>query len=178
MRDYKNYTGYKGEDPNKIRADLRSTNGIQFTEGLFVETSTPGSVAKYDPKYTLKDWENKGLPSAYQIYINSIDESDAALKLVGSLTHWRKLCNLRWFMSGRKEVGFEGVMQWRDDMTKRDRTLAKEILLEQTKDGNVTAARALDKMAQEEAKEHAKDLPKKRSSREEDTFEFLNDYRK
>lgn len=75
--------------------------------------------------------------------MSSIDERDAALKIVGSMSHWRKLCNLNWFMVGRVECQFEGLTQWRLDMAARDATEARRVLQEQMKDNNVTAARAV-----------------------------------
>ena len=75
--------------------------------------------------------------------MNSIDETDAAIKIVGSLKNWRKLCKLKWFMNGDVTISFDGILNWRLDMAARDITLAKRILLESAKKGNVTAAKRL-----------------------------------
>jgi len=84
--------------------------------------------------------------------MSSIDEYDAAIKLVGSMAHWRKLCALSWFLQGRTLCGFEGLIQWREDMAARDATEAKRVLLDQCKQDNVSAARALDKVAKDAVK--------------------------
>lgn len=149
--DYENYTGFTNARAEDIRDKLRSSNGIQYTEALFEETFH-GKVADktHKPLYSLKEYPTSETPSAYQIYMNSVDETDAAIKLVGSLSHWRKLCSLRWFLHGRKDCGFEGILQWRQDMWDRDRSAAKKVLMRLSSEGNVTAARSLDKMASDE----------------------------
>jgi hypothetical protein len=123
--------------------NLKDKRGVQRTESLFHETIQPPIRKKYDPVYSLRDYDHKGYPSAYQIYMNSIDEHEAALKLVGSLSHWRKLTSLKWFLEGRPECQFEGLIQWREDMKARDASSAKQVLQEQVKEKNITAARAL-----------------------------------
>lgn len=123
--------------------EFKDRRGVSKTESLFHETIQPSIRKNYTPIYSLRDYDNKGYPSAYNIYMESIDERDAALKLVGSMSHWRKLCSLNWFMEGRTEVQFEGLNQWRLDMAARDATEARRVLQEQMKDNNVTAARAV-----------------------------------
>jgi hypothetical protein len=98
---------------------------------------------KWPSLYSLAEDEKRGLPSAYQIYMNSIDEHDAALKLVGSHRHWRKLCSLKWFMEGAPDWGYDGLVRWRIDMVNRDRSLAKGILLANTKKGDTPSAKRL-----------------------------------
>lgn len=172
--DYTTYQGFKDASPEEIRDKLRASNGVQITEALFEETIQGSSRQSFEPIYTLRDYEYKGKPSAYYIYINSIDEADAALKLVGSLAHWRKLCSLKWFIKGRKEVGFEGLSQWREDMKNRDRTFAKNVLLTEAKLGNVTAARALEKWARDDKsaldKSSESVVGKNKGKMEDDTF--------
>ncbi len=123
--------------------DLKDKRGVQRTESLFHETIQPPIRLKYEPVYSLRDYDHKGYPSAYVIYMDCVDEHEAALKLVGSLSHWRKLTSLKWFLEGRPECQFDGIIQWRADMKARDASEAKKVLQEQTKEKNVTAARAL-----------------------------------
>ncbi len=123
--------------------DFKDKRGVSRTESLFHETIQPSIRKRYDPVYSLRDYDYKGYPSAYNIYMSAVDETDAALQLVGSMAHWRKLCALRWFMEGRPECQFEGIAQWRQDMKDRDASLARKVLLENTKEGNITAARAV-----------------------------------
>ena len=145
------FTGFKGADPKELDI-LIDQSGRCRTESLFTEVIQPSSRAKYDPLYSLKCHDSRGLPSAYLVYMSSIDETDAAMKLVGSLHHWRKLCKLKWFMTGRPGTGFEGLECWREDMSARDQSESKRVLLQLCKEDNVTAARALDKLAKEGTK--------------------------
>lgn len=177
MINYQEYQGYKKASSGQINEELRASNGVQLTEALFEEVIQPSSRKKFEPVYSLREYENKGKPSAYQIYINSVDETDAAMKLVGSMSHWRKLCSLDWFIKGRPEAGFEGLAKWRMDMAARDRTKAKQSLMKQVEEGNVTAARALDKMALDDLKRAERHAPKKTKSDSADGLEFLDEYR-
>lgn len=182
---YQSYTGFLNSDVDEIRTKLRGSNGVQLTEALFEETCT--SARTKDPSfqalYSLKEYPTTNTLSAYQIYIHSVDETEAALKLVGSLSHWKKLCNLKWFLTGRRDVGFEGLLQWRQDMWERDRSSAKKVLMKLASEGNVTAARALDKMANEELVRLSKLLPahtssgKRNNDKVEDDFDFLDNLR-
>lgn len=106
---------------------------------VFWEMSSPDTRAKLPPLYTLKLESAHGLPSAYQIYMESIDEYDAAIKLVGNMRNWRKLCNCSWFMQGAPEHSHEGLVQWRRDMEARDKSKAKAQLLEKALEGSVQA---------------------------------------
>lgn len=148
---YKDYEGFKDADHEEMEK-LIDVRGAMRTESLFIEVIQAVSKAKYEPIYSLKCKDSRGYPSAYQIYMASIDETDAALKLVGNLAHWRKLCRLNWFLKGKIEHGFEGIESWRKDMSDRDRSEAKRVILTECKENNVTAARALDKMAIDSAK--------------------------
>ena len=146
--DYKDFEGYIRVHPND-RTHLRDARCQYRTGSLFIETIQGTSKDKYTPEYSLKDYDGRGFISAYQIYMHSIDESEAAMKLVGSLAHWRKLCKRAWFINGLAAHSFEGIASWREDMAARDRTLAKRTILQQCELGNVTAARTIEKMAGE-----------------------------
>jgi len=120
---------------------LKGANNVMFTQGLFFEYNGLDSV------YTLKNEDiirdGKSFVSFYRIYMESSDEYEAALRLVGSMQHWRKLCQLSWFMDGDPIWGWEGLNQMRSDMAARDKSLAKIKLMEAMESGNVTAMRAL-----------------------------------
>lgn len=150
-------------DPKADTTILVDVRGVRRTETLFAETITASSAERYEPIYTLREQDKDGLPSAYRIYMESIDEADAALKLVGSYSHWRKLCGLKWFMEGRPEVGFEGLNQWREDMRARDATAAKLALMTLAQSGNVTAANTLLK----ESTKGSVGRPKKSTEKED-----------
>lgn len=141
MIKYNEYQGFK--DSEEDMSVLLDARGARKTETLFLESISSRSKERYEPLYTLREQEKQGLPSAYQIYMHSIDEADAALKLVGSLSHWRRLCSLKWFMEGAEQMGHEGLKQWREDMKARDATRAKSQLMAMAAAGNVPAARKL-----------------------------------
>ena len=107
-----------------------------MVRGIFKEMATSDD---YEPTYTLKLEDYKGLPSAYKIYMSSVDEYDAAIKLVGNMRNWRKLCDCAWFMQGVPEVGHEGLEQWRKDMEMRDKSRSKAQLQDKALEGNVAA---------------------------------------
>ena len=163
--------------PGADLSEMRSSGGAHRTESLFNEVIQAVTRAKLKPIYSLRDYDYKGYPSAYQIYITSIDEREAALKLVGSLSHWRKLCKLRWFMNGKPECQFEGLAQWREDMAARDATEAKRVIIEQCRENNVPAARALNQMADKVPKSVTK--PKlQKSSADSNITDFLSKHKK
>ena len=136
---YSGFEGYTSEAAD--RSLLRDGRGNLRTRSLFWETSDKEMAEKYPPLYTLKEQECNGSPSAYQIYMSSVDEYDAAMKLVGSLKHWRRLAATSWFMDGVKNV--DGLRQWREDMKLRDASTAKRAVISAVSDGDMASARKL-----------------------------------
>ena len=85
-----NYAKYNGfMDDAADPTILTDVTGRYRTESLFVETIQKRTAKRYDPLYSMTDKEKGELPSAYLIYMTSVDEYDAAMKLVGSLKHVR-----------------------------------------------------------------------------------------
>lgn len=121
--------------------DYLTAGGHMRTSSLFLETIQPH--VKQEPVYTLKHYDHNGLPSAYRIYMEANTEYDAAMKLVGDMRHWRKLCDTEWFMNGWPEKMFEGLAQWRKDKEEQEMDYVIKLLKEQAEDGNVTAQRTL-----------------------------------
>lgn len=119
------------------------TMGRYRTESLFHETKRASVEENYPPVYTLKSFPHRGLPSAYQIYMNATNEYDAAMQLVGDMRHWRRLCGLKWFMEGLEDKSFEGLLQWREDKKMKDEAEAIKLLKEQAENGSVTAQKTL-----------------------------------
>ena len=70
---------------------LYAVNGVFSLRNLFLESSTVATREKYPPLFTLKPYPYKGYPSAYQVYMSSIDEFDAATKLVPNMKVWDTL---------------------------------------------------------------------------------------
>lgn len=116
-------------------SQLRSTNNLFRTRSLFVE-SKDGTPPGKDFLYSLKEFDHpNGYPSMHRIYLESGTEYEAAVKLLGSWEHWLELCRCKWFKPYRDK--------WEAERKLRDQTLAKKVLVEQTKKGSTTAARAL-----------------------------------
>lgn len=113
------------------------------TESLFLEMIQSTVVDKYDPLYTLRPGSRKGLPSAYDIYMDSDSEYEAAIRIVGEMKHWRRLCKLKWFMEGSPDGLWDGLKQWRLDKAEKDQNEAIKLLKEQAQNGNVTAQKTL-----------------------------------
>jgi hypothetical protein len=142
--DYKHFVGFS--DPEVDRDILKDSRGVKRSKTLFLETIEAEQVqGGYRPLYTLCPEEKKDLPSAYQIFINSSTEEEAAVKLVGSLPHWRFLCNRKWFLFGDAEriPGFEGLEVWREDTRALKRAEMVRQLKAQAEKGNVAAMKQL-----------------------------------
>jgi len=137
---YEKFEGFK--NPETDRAILFDVRGCKRTQTLFIDVTA--DKTKYPPLYTMRGQDQKGLISAYQIYMHSINEYDAAIKLVGSIEHWERLCELQWFMEGLVSKSFAGIHKWRQDMVERDIMLAKKTLLYNASVmGDTSAARTL-----------------------------------
>jgi len=119
---------------------LFDSRGARRTASLFLETTTD---LTYPPVLTLRDFEKNGLPSAYNMYMNSDTEYDAAIKMVGCMTHWRMLMTKKWFMDGDPERHFSGLTQWRLDMQARDATQAMSVIKDAVANGDKQAAQFL-----------------------------------
>ena len=119
---------------------LFDARGHRRTGSLFVETSQDKNR---DPIMTLRDYDHNDLPSIYRLYMESADEYDAAMKIVGSMTHWRKLMSSEWFMTGDSNRNFTGLESWRKDMQARDASTAKKVLMDRVRDGDRQAAQFL-----------------------------------
>jgi len=120
---------------------LRGKSGAYLTQGLFYEFGT-----NRDALWTLRPEPIHGIPSMYQIYMDSADEYDFVKKTFKTMSHFRKLCDLEWFMEGYSYPNgsrLEGLKHWREDMRLRDESLAKKQLQAEAKNGNVTAMKVL-----------------------------------
>jgi hypothetical protein len=134
-----NFTGFS--DPNRSRASLKDSQG-KFRTSLFLEFN------KHEDEnpslYTMRDEPKNGVPSAYLIYMYSGSEYEAAMKLVGSWTHWTKLCNVKKFMDGDKDnQSWAGLKAWREEKEVKDRALAYNLLKISAASGSVPAQKIL-----------------------------------
>ena len=126
--------------PNPSSEVLFDSRGARRTASLFAETTRDNTKT---PVLTLMDYEKNGLPSAYLLYMESETEFDAAMKIVGSMPHWRKLCAAPWFMKGDLDRNFTGLEQWRKDMAMRDANAAMKVLRSKVSDGDARASQFL-----------------------------------
>ncbi len=148
---YNNFEGFS--DITSDKSDLRDVRGHPRTKSLFIDNKPDTSLN--ETYYTLREYEREGYPSAYIVYMTSVDEADAAMKLVGNMSHWEKLCKAKWFLEGSDPIGHRGIISWRRDMAARDETSAKRSLIQEAEMGNVTAAKALHQYAAQAAKQKA-----------------------
>jgi len=128
--------------------NFKGVNGVMLTQGLFLEHNNK------DAPYTLRDYdiERKGkvYKSVPAIYRTCVDEYDAAMQIVGSWEHWKKLSNIDWFLNGlltSQGYRYTGLVDWRYEMQMRDESTAKRQLLEQAEGGNMSASRYLHEAA-------------------------------
>lgn len=128
-------------DIRKTDEALRMSNGILPTQALFYEFGNKDALYTLKSRDVAKD--GKVYMSIYKIYMESVDEYEAALRLVGDMGHWRKLCSLKWFVEGLPQFSWEGLAQLRSDMASRDKSVAKKQLLEAASEGNVTAMKTV-----------------------------------
>lgn len=129
----------------KIRySDLRNSKKVRLIKPLFLETAVDKSKAFYTLREEDALYKGVVYPSAYKIYMSCADEYAAAVKIVLSISHWKFMCNSRWFMDGMADRHiFDGVLSWREDLKMKYESLAKEVLIGLTKEKNVTAAKQL-----------------------------------
>lgn len=126
---------------------LRADNGKYLTKGLFYEYNNKEAFYTLRPENHIAK-SGKEYVSLYQIFMESVDEHDCAMKTLGSKAHWKKLLDCNWFMEGYEYPSghgsrLDGLSEWRKDMKARDESIAKRTLMEQVEEGNVAAAKAI-----------------------------------
>lgn len=114
------------------KEQLTASNGMLLTQGLFYEYRFQGEA---DPIYTLKEHDWNKCKSMYLIYMSCESEYEAAIKLLGSWSHWRKLCQCSWFKPY--------IDSWREEVEIREAAIGKKTLIEQAELGSVSAAKEL-----------------------------------
>jgi len=122
---------------------LYASNGNFSKVLMFWEMSTPAKRAKYPPVFTLKQNAYKGLPSAYLVYMDAVDEYDAATKLTPNMKMWDELVSAQWFFEGDPRHGHQGLKVWREHKRAKDASAMKALLIKKAKGGDTTAAKAV-----------------------------------
>lgn len=122
-------------------------NGAFRTDSLFYERlQTRHRKKGIKPVYSLNERVTpEGAKSLYQLFISCADEYDFAIKAFGSKQHLEKLKDVSWFMNGEVKgcLSFRGYSAWLEDMQERDFSMAKAVLIEKARDGDVGAAKKL-----------------------------------
>lgn len=140
--DYKNWQATE----ESVRSPV---NNRRRTRALFRETMNTTQLKQYAPVYTLCEqsvWEpyhGVWLPSAKQIYLHSVDEYDAARRMVGSVEHWNYLIKLDWFVEGTDDHRWTSLSQWREEHQFIKESEALRRLWQKADEGNVAAIKAL-----------------------------------
>lgn len=126
-------------------SEYKSSTGVAFTQALFYEWNNPDAI------YTMRD---SGLSPVYvarsgkeyqslpYIFRNSNSEYDCAIDTLGSWEHWKKLCNLEWFMTGAiMNAQLSGLNDWRVEKELAEESKAKQVLMQAIEDGDIQAAK-------------------------------------
>ncbi len=124
--------------------ELYYTDGMPF-HGIFREIPMPGQTGKekLSPIYTINE-KADSLPSAHEIYMNSLTEYEAAMKLVGTWKYWKGM--IKSSVRIRKLVN-----DWREEKLLIDQNRARELMWQAAQKGNASAARFLLESKKEEA---------------------------
>ena len=140
LTDYENFQGFL--NPSKDKSVLRSRNNQCLTAAIFLERTLWSMEQRikdgtwdHSPLYTLGEWGREGCVSAYQIFIHSLDEYEAAMKIVGSMYHWESLCQKKWFT--------KHLVVWRKHLAMKDLSLAKKTILIDVQNGDGPSAKKI-----------------------------------
>jgi hypothetical protein len=95
-----------------------------------------------DPVYTI-GYDDTDLPSARKIYMDSVNEYEAAVRLTPSWEYWKGM--LKTCIKIRREID-----KWREEKYQKDQAEARRLLWEAAQKGNVSAQRILYEARKEE----------------------------
>lgn len=115
------------------RERLTSKMNHLLTQGLFIEYKH--QTGNINSPYTLKEFEVHSCTSMYREFMKFNTEYEAAIHILGSWTHWKRLCDCEWFQ------GYIGY--WREEMSIRNEAMSKAVLLKNAEEGNTVAAKAV-----------------------------------
>lgn len=161
----------------------RAPNGIYYTQELFYEFNNrdaPLSLREpNDEEGNYVARSGKKYKSVPHIYRNSVDEYDAAMKILGSYDHWKRMVrDCKWFTEGAPIMGstYTCLEDWREEMRLRDASTSKALLVQSAADGNVTAQRYLHETSTKSkgAGRPAKSKPTKDESSDKEIVDFVS----
>lgn len=124
---------------DELKAKIRTDNGrpLMCIVHEFNPNKTKPAV------YTMRDHDWGGYLSLKKIYMESVDEYEAAMEITGSWEHWQRLCKNKTFMNGEKARNLTGLSHWREEKKLSEASKAKRLLENAAKTGNVQAAKTL-----------------------------------
>lgn len=95
----------------------------------------------YTPIYnlTLKDSDENGTLSVYQLYMQCASEYEAALVIMGSQALWSDLCATNWFRPH--------IERWRVEMALRDASIGRAAMVRKASAGDAAAGKNLIEVA-------------------------------
>ena len=126
-------------------SEYKSSTGVAFTQALFYEWNNPDAVftmrdSGLSPVYVARS--GKEYQSLPYIFRNSNSEYDCAIDTLGSWEHWKKLCNLEWFMTGAiMNAQLSGLNDWRVEKELAEESKAKKVLMQAIEKGDIQAAK-------------------------------------
>jgi hypothetical protein len=143
----------------------KAANGIQLTQGLFYEFNKP------DAPYTLRSEDyvsKKGIEykSVSALYRDCSSEYEAAILIVESWEHWKKLCSLDWFVTGHitsAGLKYQGLNAWKEEQELRKKAVSEKALMGMVEEGNVTAAKFI---YEQQGKQTTKGRPETKKPKE------------
>lgn len=96
-----------------------------------------------EPVYTISE-EDGELPSAHKIYMQSMNEYDAAMRLVPTWSFWTQMI--------KHSIKIKRMLEsWREEKMLMDQARARAMLWEQAAKGNISAQKILYESKKEEA---------------------------
>lgn len=151
------------------------------TKTLFADLISPEDRKKFNPKYTLKEYDTtfggKEYKSLYLLYMESVDEYDFIEKYLEGTAHFEALCNAKWFRDGVRS--HRGIEAWREDMRARDASRAKKAVMVAVSEGDTAAAKKLWDMSKPTAEtkrgRFVKEEAKKEAVKKVEEEDFLAD---
>lgn len=98
------------------------------------------------PVYTMKPLDHDKYISLYKLYMECVDEYEFAATAFGSMDNFKVYQEMSDFMLGPHESSvhqYKGLREWRKEKELHDKAVAKKLLWESAKKGNVTAQKIL-----------------------------------
>jgi SOS response regulatory protein OraA/RecX len=142
------------------------SDGVPF-HGIFREVPLSGQWIKNEPKepvYTTKH-EDDDLPSAYKIYMDCVNEYEAAVALTPSWEYWKNMLKIC--------VKIRRVIEdWREEKYQRDQAIARRLLWDAAQKGNVSAQKLLYEARKEEREQKIREkIQQDQSTKETEMLE-------